>query len=186
MKRAFTLIELLVVVLIIGILAAIALPQYQKAVIKARVSTILPVLKAIKNAEEVYYIENGKYTVDINNLGVQLPNNCSEMTGGDGGLYKCGDFFILDLDDQIEDETGKSYGKIIASYCPGQTSSYTNCAADRALGLIFYYEYNAANGISNELICDPANNNQGKTLCKLFGAPVEFGSCSKSKGCTKL
>ena len=73
-KRAgFTLIELLVVVLIIGILAAIALPQYEIAVMKSRMSTALPLMRAIKDANEVYYMANGEYTDDISSLAVQFP-----------------------------------------------------------------------------------------------------------------
>ncbi len=67
-NAAFTLIELLVVVLIIGILVAIAVPQYQKIVAKARVSTYLPVLKAWAEAEERYFMANGAYPAAANNV----------------------------------------------------------------------------------------------------------------------
>ena len=69
-KQAFTLIELLVVVLIIGILAAVALPQYQKAVDKARLVQLIVFNKAIREAEERYYLANGSYTNDFNVLDV--------------------------------------------------------------------------------------------------------------------
>ena len=70
MKRAFTLIELLVVVLIIGILSAIALPQYQKSVERAKMAEAAINLRAIANANLIYYMTNGEYAGpgDINKL----------------------------------------------------------------------------------------------------------------------
>ncbi len=70
---AFTLIELLVVVLIIGILAAIAVPQYQVAVAKSRTMSLLPLMKAIDDAEHVYLLANGEFTTDFNKLDITLP-----------------------------------------------------------------------------------------------------------------
>ena len=70
--RGFTLIELLVVVLIIGILASVALPQYQRAVVKSHVAGVMPYLKAVKDAEEIYYLSNNTYTKDLTELDLEV------------------------------------------------------------------------------------------------------------------
>ncbi|MGN0024658.1 MAG: type IV pilin protein [Candidatus Avelusimicrobium sp.] len=57
-KQGFTLIELLVVVLIIGILASVALPQYQKAVLKSRTAEVWANLKTLNMAANAYCLEN--------------------------------------------------------------------------------------------------------------------------------
>ena len=68
----FTLIELLVVVLIIGILAAVAVPQYRRAVLKSEVATLLATGRAVRDAQEMYYLANGEYTDSIAELDVEV------------------------------------------------------------------------------------------------------------------
>jgi len=87
-KKGFTLIELLVVVLIIGILAAIAVPQYQKAVAKSKFATLKNNVKAIYEAEKAYHLAIGSYTTNLNNLDITITaNNCYVAFGGEAAGY---------------------------------------------------------------------------------------------------
>ncbi|WP_428074373.1 type IV pilin protein [Candidatus Avelusimicrobium luingense] len=68
-KQAFTLIELLVVVLIIGILASVALPQYRVAVEKAHATEALTLLSSLEEAVNVYMMANGRPSTTVEFIG---------------------------------------------------------------------------------------------------------------------
>ena len=70
--KGFTLIELLVVVLIIGILASIAIPQYQKAVERAKAMQAITLLKSLSQAYETYYFHNGVYASSFDELDIDF------------------------------------------------------------------------------------------------------------------
>ncbi len=74
-RVGFTLIELLVVVLIIGILAAVALPQYNKAVKKAQGTEVLNAIDALTKAANAYYLEYGTFEgANAETFSVQMPD----------------------------------------------------------------------------------------------------------------
>ena len=71
-KKGFTLLELLVVVLIIGILASIALPQYQNSVIKADFAEAYINLKHIAQVEEMCRLQYGLETCDLDEIAEEI------------------------------------------------------------------------------------------------------------------
>ena len=73
--KGFTLLELLVVVLIIGILAGIALPQYRRAVDKTRFSTMMNIAKALAEANERFYMTHDIYSTNFYELDINIPAN---------------------------------------------------------------------------------------------------------------
>ncbi|MDO5764632.1 MAG: prepilin-type N-terminal cleavage/methylation domain-containing protein [Elusimicrobiales bacterium] len=94
-RKGFTLIELLVVVLIIGILSAVALPQYTKAVAKSRMTQALTWARNIRDAERVYFMANSAYTQNLDELDISLPG-CEKVTGAS---FRCADGWRVALTD---------------------------------------------------------------------------------------
>lgn len=83
------LIEILVVVLIIGILAAMAVPKYQKAVIKSRYATLKHLTKSLLQSQQLYYMANGSYTTSFEDLDFEVSGG--RISANDTSLYVISD-----------------------------------------------------------------------------------------------
>ena len=167
-NAAFTLIELLIVVLIIGILAAVALPQYQAAVDKSRFMGFLPLLRSIKDSQERYFMANGNYTLDMGNLDIQIPENCQKKD--QTVMLRCGEDWILDNVGAY----GAAVGFVQVTYCPGlaREASYLTCYNNRTASLRYFYDrYAGSYGTAGQIICENMNGNtRGLKLCRTINS----------------
>jgi prepilin-type N-terminal cleavage/methylation domain-containing protein len=154
-RDGFTLIELLVVVLIIGILAAIALPQYKKAVAKSRMTEALKNVRTFAEAQERHYLTTTIYTGDINALDISIGQMTPVTNQYESTLkmYKSGDYLY----------SLTNYGSAVIFY-PAQGP------------LQFFIEkinFHSTNSYRNRLICCSYSATDKETIyddiCKNMG-----------------
>ena len=124
-RSGFTLMELLVVVLIIGILAAVALPQYQRAVKKSRFATLQATGESIAKSVQVYFLEHSDWPKNFDELDVSLPADMASSNISNGKCRYNSQFYCCVIY-PLTNSTNGSIGCGMADYSFGYYSKYAN------------------------------------------------------------
>lgn len=147
-KTGFTLIELLVVVLIIGILSAVALPQYTKAVEKARMTEAINNMTTIKRAVDLFLIQEGGMPTVLVELSDILSMSGTELSGG-----------IWNNQTDFQTKHFSYYGGCYDSFCEIQ-------AMYEPTGEYTLYLYRTSTSSWTAQQCVTQNTDLGRDICK--------------------
>ncbi len=159
---AFTLIELLVVVLIIGILAAVAVPQYRKAVDKSRYSTMISAARSIENAQDAFYLANGRYGA-MDELDISFPSDLPKRETEGNRLFIGSAGFL----------TGAIYTSAI--YFDGD---------DRVASFTLYHRHSSSKAEAGQIRCVTyvGQKKRGQAICESMGGQLITGNPTTCSG----
>ncbi len=176
----FTLIELLVVVLIIGILAAIALPQYEKAVLKSRVATVLPWYKVFRDGKKMYDMEHGgsypqDFRVILNSAGVTPPGEVTCNNVGDDGW--CWQSSTMEMPDGLTFSWNNNEINVI----------FRNGSRTGGITLSMCFNNPGPDQENNALYCIPGGTGDwGENMCRMLAPNAVRGTCRLSRSCYRM
>lgn len=168
-KLGFTLLELLVVVLIIGILAAVALPQYRIAKMKAEVAGILPIMKRWKDSLQEWkhlygnYCRNGKGT----------DSTCEEIpNGSDLGVTWPSDWISWANSPSSCGNSTDCYSPVKKWRCYTHANGNVYCQERNMNFYIVHYSfdyyYSPLQRLRNKIGCS-SSSEKGIEICKKLG-----------------
>ena len=165
-NKGFTLIELLVVVLILGILAAMAMPQYFKAVERSRMTEAVTLLSNIASAQQRKYLQINAYAKDYRGLDVA-------PAGATGSVYYTKGTVTSGVG-------GNGFGVTLSStnaYTTGFATA-TREAAGKSNDAGLNYQYNLVRYYASDLTTCNGTNTNGQALCADFcGIDTPVASC---------
>ena len=168
-KTGFTLIELLVVVLIIGILAVIALPQYQLAVDKAEFTKHQAMVASLRDAYDEYEMLHGEGTSNFDDLSFTLPEDFTEY------YYNYNETYQFSC---------KSNNTMFC--CMSKSSNIWGVIDCGKKDLSFLYQENfldTTNTSKRSSFCGALNNNKrAERLCSSFGTHYDTGNVLTPSG----